>query len=165
MAILDCNSKEEQLEQIAEKVINRAENITLAPPIFELYAALLSMSLAMVMFLFPELLELRTSFYAMMTAIMPQGGWAFGFFIGGVASALGMLFDSTWMRVWALLGMAFMYGTLAMIYGFLLPNFGFVFMIWITAFTVASIPLTKYTGIWNRKKEEYKHDAKNDRFS
>jgi hypothetical protein len=149
---VDNDNKELQLEQVAERAIQNAEKLNLAPPIFELYAALLSMSLAIIMFLFPELLAGRGGFYGMMTSLLPQGGWAIGFFLGGVLSAVGMLFDKRALRIVSLFIMAILYGTLTAIYGMLLPNFGFILMLWITIFTVASMPLTKYTGIWNKPK-------------
>lgn len=141
------DNKEMQLEQVAERAIQNAEKLNLAPPIFELYAALLSMSLAIIMFLFPNVLEGAGGFYHAMTGIMPQGGWALSFFTGGVVSGLGMLLNSSNGRILGLTVMAILYGILTVIYGTLLPNFGFILMLWITIFTTASIPLTKYTGI------------------
>lgn len=156
--------KEMQLEQVAERAIKNAEKLNLAPPIFELYAAMLSMSLAMLMFLLPELLEARTTgFYGAMIMIMPQGGWAIAFFTGGVLSSMGMLFNKVWMRILSLVILSMLYGTLTVIYAFLLPNFGFILMLWITIFTIASIPLVKYTGIWNNNtKGEDEYDSKDE---
>lgn len=147
---MDIN-KESQLEQVAERAIRNAQQLNLAPPIFELYAAMLSLSLAIVMFLMPNLLAGDGGFYRMMVVVLPQGGWALTFFIAGVSSALGMLLNKMWLRVCSLVLTAFLYGGLTLIYGLLLPNFGFILMLWITVFTIASIPLVKYTGIWNKK--------------
>lgn len=141
------DNKEMQLERLAEKVVKNAEKLTLAPPIFELYAAMLSMSLAIVMFLLPDIIEGAGGFYGYMTSVMPQGGWAASFFVGGVTSSVGMLTNMRLLRMAGLIMMALLYGALTTIYGALLPNFGFILMMWITIFTVASIPLTKFTGI------------------
>lgn len=149
---MDNDNKELQLEQVAERAIQNAQQLNLAPPIFELYAALLSMSLAMIMFLVPGLLEMEGGLYDYLSRIAPQGGWAFGFFLAGVTSSLGMLFNRIFVRVLGLLMLTLMFGAVTVIYGLLLPNFGFVLMLWITIFTIASMPLTKYTGIWNKPK-------------
>lgn len=146
-------NKEAQLEQVAERAIKNAQQLNLAPPIFELYAALLSLSLAIVMFLFPELLAGRGNFYGTMIHIIPQGGWAFAFFTGGIVCSLGMLLNSRPARITGLVILSVLFGVLTAIYATLLPNFGFVLMLWITIFTIASIPLVKYTGIWNKKEE------------
>lgn len=151
--------KEQQLDDIVNKAITKAEQITLAPPIFELYAALLSMSLAVLMFLVPELLAGRFIFYDYMTMIFPQVYWAIGFFIGGVVSAVGMLLNRRPCRIIGLIVMAVLYGMLTGIYAIMLPNFGFILMLWITVFTIASIPLTRFTGIWKPKKGEILDDS------
>lgn len=142
------DNKEMRLEQVAERAIQNAEKLNLAPPIFELYAALLSMSLAIMMFLLPNLLKGEGGFYLMMVEIMPQGAWGITFFIAGVISSIGMLLGSKYCRIIGLVVLSILYGTLTYIYGMLLPNFGFLLMLWITIFTFASIPLVKFTGIW-----------------
>lgn len=149
---MDVN-KEMQLEQVAERAVKNAQQLNLAPPIFELYAALLSLSLAIVMFLFPQLLEGNGGFYEIMVQLMPQALWAIAFFVGGVMCAFGMLFNSRPLRVTGLVVLSVLFGTLTAIYATLLPNFGFVLMLWTTIFTIASVPLVKYTGIWNKKEE------------
>lgn len=143
------DNKEVQLEQVAERAIRNAERLNLAPPIFELYAALVSMSLSVAMFMFPQLIEGAGGFFHNMEGIMSQGSWGIGFFIGGVVSAVGMLANSRFTRIAGLLVMSCLFGALTGIYASLLPNFGFILMLWITIFTVASIPLVRYTGIWN----------------
>lgn len=145
------NNKELQLEQVAERAVKNAQQLNLAPPIFELYAALLSLSLAIIMFLMPNILEGQGGFYASMIFIMPQVGWAMTFFMGGILSSVGMLFDNKKARIFALCVLSLLFGILTVLYAILLPNFGFVLMVWITIFTIASIPLVKYTGIWNKK--------------
>lgn len=153
---MDNKSKEIQLEIVADRAIKQMQ-LNLAPPIFELYAALLAMSLAILMFLVPELLEGDTGVYAVMTGIMPQEFWAMMFFVLGVSSAIGMLFNHVITRVIVLSAMSFAYGSVTVIYGMYMPNFGFILMLWLTIFTFASIPLVKYTGIWTTKhgKEEF----------
>lgn len=143
--------KERQLEQAAERVLRHAQ-LNLAPPIFELYAALLSMTLAIALFLVPGLLQQNQEIYTYMTALMPQGAWAISFFVSGILSAIGMLFNKTVLRIVALGGEAILFAIVSVIYALLFPNFGTFTMIWLTVFTIASIPLVKYTGIWNNKK-------------
>lgn len=154
---MDIN-KELQLEQVASRALRNAAKLNLAPPIFELYASLLAISLAIVMFLVPGLLELDYVIYGVLVSIMPQGGWGIAFFIAGTLSAIGMLINQNWLRILALMGLSALYGFLTTVYGFTLPNFGFILMLWLTVFTVASIPLVKYTGIWNVKSKGEKHN-------
>lgn len=147
---MDMN-KELQLEQAAERAVKNAQQLNLAPPIFELYAAMLSMSLAIIMFLIPGLVDGgNSSFYKIMLLIMPQIGWAMCFFAGGIIGALGMLINRSYLRILSLSILSGMFGILTVIYATLMPNFGFILMMWITIFTIASIPLVKYTGIWNK---------------
>lgn len=142
-------TKEMQLEQVAEKAIQNAKQLKLAPPIFELYASLVALSLAIIMFLVPGLLEMEGSLYIYLSALATQEVWAGAFFTAGMLSALGMLFSRVWVRIVALVMLTLLYGTITVFYGLILPNFGFVVMVWVTVFTAASMPLVKYTGIWN----------------
>lgn len=145
------DNKEMQLEQVAERAIRNAQQLNLAPPIFELFAALLALSFSILMFLFPGILDGNGGFYSLMTTVMGQTKWALSFFVAGITGALGMLVNKIWIRVAGLMLLSLIYGVLTVFYATLLPNFGFVLMLWITIFTVASIPLVKYTGIWNKK--------------
>lgn len=142
-------TKEMQLEQVAEKALQNARQLKLAPPIFELYASLVALSLAMIMFLVPGLLEMEGSLYIYLSALATQEVWAGAFFTAGMLSALGMLFSRVWVRIVALVMLTLLYGTITVFYGLILPNFGFIVMVWVTVFTIASMPLVKYTGIWN----------------
>lgn len=147
---MEFENKEMQLEQVAERAIKNAQQLNLAPPIFELYAALLAMSLAVIMFLIPGLLEMEGGLYVYLDVIAPQEVWALSFFTAGVTTSLGMLCNKIAIRIIGLSMLTALFGTLTVIYGLLLPNFGFILMLWITIFTIASIPLTRYTGIWNK---------------
>lgn len=145
------DNKEMQLEQVAERAIRNAQQLNLAPPIFELFAALLALSFSILMFLFPDILDGKGGFYSLMTTLMGQTKWALSFFVAGITGSIGMLANKTWIRVAGLMLLSLIFGILTVFYATLLPNFGFLLMLWITIFTVASIPLVKYTGIWNKK--------------
>lgn len=142
--------KERQLEQAADRVLRHAQ-LNLAPPIFELYASLLAMTLAIALFLIPGLLQQNQEIYSYMTAVMPQGAWAFSFFLAGILNACGMLFSIVPLRIIALSAETLLFGIVTVIYALLFPNFGTFTMLWLTIFTAASIPLVKFTGIWNKK--------------
>lgn len=137
--------REIQLEQVADKI--KEFEVSKAPPVFELYAALVAISLSAMLFLLEGALSGNHLFHALMNALMPQYGWAFFLLMGGIISAVGMLLDSQIIRVIGLLVLLAAYGTVAAFYIVSFPNLGGVLMFWLATFTAASIPMVKYTGI------------------
>jgi len=152
------DKKELQLEQIAQEA-QRVE-ITPAPPIFELYASLIAMSLSALMFLFPGILDSNTELYELMLGALPTHGWALSFMISGLTGAIGILANSKALRILALCALTLLFGTVTAMYGLAFPNFGIVFMTWLTVFTVASIPLVRFTGL-NLGKRHKKKGSEN----
>src|SRR5699024_11950823 len=69
------DNKEKELEQLVEKVKNESD--LRFPPIFEMYATLFSLSVSILMFIFPNMLQPDTNLYTWMLKIMPQFMWAF----------------------------------------------------------------------------------------
>lgn len=143
--VFSMNVKELQLEQVSKAIENH--KVSKAPPIFELYAALIAMSIATIMFLVPGILSQASEIYGYMKIVAPQGGWAVMFLVSGLVSAIGMLADKGFLRVLGLLFMSIMYSVLTVVYTMVLPNFGVVLMLWLTVFTIVSIPIVKYTGL------------------
>lgn len=137
--------REKQLEQVVNSL--KEFEPPKAPPVFELFAALLAISLGIMLLLIPDALNQASSFWVLMSKTMPYGGWVCVLFLGGVMSALGMLLDNNLLRIVGLVILAMVYGLLAAFYIVNFPNFGGVLMFWIAVFTVSSIPLIKYTGI------------------
>ena len=137
--------KEMHLEEIANSLENFQSSK--APPIFELYASLVAMSLSILLFSLPGVFHQGGEFYQLMKLVLPQYGWAIAFFSVGIASSLGMLFDNYVTRVIALIAMALVYGITAVFYIISFPNIGCIFMFWMAVFTVGSIPMVKYTGL------------------
>lgn len=145
-------NKEQQLEQIVESV--RSFEVPKAPPVFELYASLVAISISILLLLLPGVFEQNDStFYVLMRTVLPQIGWAALFFVGGVMAALGMLFDGKAVRIISLLLLTVSFGVVASFYIVTFPNLSGLLMSWLTIFTAASIPMVKYTGIrsWNKK--------------
>lgn len=156
--------KEKQLEQVANRAL-RVQQMKIAPPIFELYAALVAISVACMFFLLPTVLSGKNGFDAMVLAILPQWGWAIVFFVGGVTSATGILINSDAIRIIALILLSMIYGTFTVLYGFAFPNFGIILIGWLTIFTIASIPIVRFTGLRTKKEKGNENDAENDGFN
>lgn len=139
------NNKEVQLEQVAKAI--ESFRITKSPPIFELYSALVAMSISVLLLMLPGVFLQENYFYVLMRTVMPQVWWAVVFMVAGIASALGMLLDKMFIRITALLALVVTYGITASFYIVTFPNLAGVLMFWITIFTAASIPMVKYTGL------------------
>ena len=139
------NHQERQLEAIVDS-INQYE-VSKAPPVFELFASLVAMSISILLFLLPGVFLQESLFYQLMRAVLPQTGWAFLFIGGGIMSALGMLLDNNLLRIVALVLMAASFGIVAAFYIVTFPNLAGILMFWISVFTMASVPMVKYTGI------------------
>lgn len=139
------NPKEAQLEQVAKAI--QDFRVTKSPPIFELYSAVVAMSISVLLLILPGVFLQESYFYILMRSIMPQEWWAGVYMAGGVISALGMLLDKMVIRIISLLVLVGAYGLTAAFYIVTFPNLAGVLMFWITIFTAASIPMVKYTGL------------------
>lgn len=143
------NEKETKLEEISDKV-NSYEPIK-HPPIFEIYITVFSILMAVLLFLFPDMLHLNiensTNFYWFLLSIMPQPMWAFSFFIAGMTKSVGMLIDNNTTRVVGLLMSALLYIAMTAGYAVSFPTIGTVTFVCLTVFTLISIPMVKQTGL------------------
>lgn len=138
-------NNEQQLEHMVNVI--KSYKVSKAPPIFELFAALVAMSISILLFVLAGTFHQESTFYILMRAVMPQTGWATIFLVGGLTSAWGMLFDSAFARVAALVILLVTFGTVAIFYLLVFPNLAGVLMFWIAVFTGVSIPMVKYTGL------------------
>lgn len=147
--------KERQLEQAVDKVLEH-QKLNIAPPIFELYAAMVAISVSCMFFLLPAVLNDKNDFDATVLSVLPQVGWALTFFIGGVASAVGILINSDALRIISLVFLALLYSTFTFFYALAFPNFGLILIGWLTIFTIASVPLVRFTGLRVKKEKRKK---------
>lgn len=138
-------NKEQQLEQVASAITEYQESK--APPIFELFAAIVAMSISTLLFVLVGVFEQDATFYKLMRTVLPQTGWAVTYFVAGMMSTVALLIDSVVLRVVALTLMVAAFGITAAFYIVTFPNLSGILMFWITVFTAVSIPMVKYTGL------------------
>lgn len=143
------NQKERQLEEISKKVSNY-EPIKYSP-IFEMYVTMISIAMAIMLFLFPDMLVQGASdsgLYSILLSIMPQWMWAFAFFFAGLFKAIGLLVESKIMRIIGLILSAIVYTIFAIAYaasGF--PNVGGIVMTATAVFSLISISEVRRSSI------------------
>lgn len=138
-------SEEQKLDDIAQRIEN--ENLAVFPPVFEMYATLFSILVAVIMFIFPSMLHSEDDLYKWMLAIMPQYMWAFSFFIVGILKAVGLMIDNNHMRVIGLVGSSFLYAMMTVCYAIDFPSVGTVMFACMTVFAVFSISIVKHTSL------------------
>ena len=143
-------NKEQQLEAVVEQI--KSFEPQKAPPIFELYASLVAISISILLFLLPGVFKQDSLFYELMRAVLPQGGWAISFCMAGILSAVGMLIDNSSIRIVALCFMTALFGVAAAFYIITFPNVAGILMFWLAIFCAASIPMVKFTGIRQAKQ-------------
>lgn len=148
------NNKDVQLEQVIKSM--EEFEMTKAPPIFELYAALVAISLSILLFLSPSVFVQDSMFYNLMQTVLPQSGWGIVFFFVGIMAALGMLFDLQVVRIISLVLMTAAFGIVTAFYIAIFPNLAGILMFWLTIFTASSIPMVKYTGLRKYKDQSNK---------
>ncbi|PAV30152.1 hypothetical protein CIL05_06710 [Virgibacillus profundi] len=143
------DQKERQLEEISEKVNNYKP--TKNPPIFEVFITLISLVLAIMLFLFPEMLSDgvhgMSSLYGLLLLIMPQPCWAFTFFGAGILKGIGMLIDNKYLRISGLIVSVLAYTVFAITYSITFPTIGSVIFTGMAVFSLISIAEVKRTGI------------------
>lgn len=136
---------EQQLEQVTDAI--RTYSLKKAPPIFEIFSAIVAMSMSVLLFSLPGVMEQDMTFYRLMLAVLPQYGWAIAYFSGGIVATIGLLFDSVSIRITALCFLVVAFGITAAFYIVTFPNLAGVLMFWITIFSAVSVPMVKYTGL------------------
>lgn len=144
---------EQVLDNLVKEVTEKHE-FSLSPPVFELYSALLAMTLAILMFLFPASEMSNAGLLLGVTAFLPQHVWAIFFCIAGITSTIGMLFNKSSLRITALVILTLCYGSLTYVSIESAPSFGAAIVSWLTVFSVASIALVRFTGIhiWDKRR-------------
>lgn len=145
------NAKERELEELVNQV--EADNVFSMPPLFELYATLFSILIAIIFFIYPTMLVESEGAYSIMLAIMPQTGWALSFFTACMLKAIGLIIDNNAMRIIGLLVSSVLYVALSVCYGFFFPSIGGTAFACMAIFTILSIPIVKYTTIRHKKED------------
>lgn len=143
------NSKEQQLEEISEKM--GRSKIGKELPVFEMFITMVSISLSIVMFLFPNMFSSGVSSslspYGFLLVIMPQFMWALTFFCTGILKAVGMLISSRGLRIGGIVLSSLVYGVIAVIYSIGFPTIESVVFTALTVFSLLSISEVKRTGL------------------
>lgn len=146
------NAKERELEELVNQV--ETENVFSLPPLYELYATLFSILIAIIFFIYPTMLVESEGAYSIMLVVMPQTGWALSFFTACMLKAIGLIIDNNIMRVAGLVVSSALYITLSICYGFYFPSIGGTAFACMAIFTLFSIPIVKYTTIRHKKEEK-----------
>lgn len=138
-------NNDQQLEQLSNAIQNY--KVSKAPPIFELFASLVAMSISILLFSLAGVFKQEATFYILMRTVMPQIGWATVFLIAGFSSGLGMILDKKTIRIVSLAVLLILFGIVAVFYLITFPNLAGILMFWISVFTGLSIPMVRYTGL------------------
>ena len=138
-------NNDQQLEHLSNAIQNY--KVSKAPPIFELFASLVAMSISILLFTLAGVFQQEATFYILMRTMMPQIGWATVFLVAGFSSGLGMILDKKIIRIVSLVALLILFGILAVFYLITFPNLAGILMFWISIFTGLSIPMVRYTGL------------------
>lgn len=153
--MIKVNSQERELEALVKEV--EAEYNISIPPMFELYATLFSILMAVMFFIYPHMLRDVESqpahVYGNMMYVMPQWAWALSFFVASMLKACGLIFNMKPMRITGLIASSILYIALAACFSIVFPNIGSITFACMAVFTLISIPLVKHTTINHKGKE------------
>jgi hypothetical protein len=139
------NKQEQELEQLVKEV--ESVNITV-PPLFELFATMFSILVAIMLFAYPNMIYTYPArLYDNMMTIMPQSWWAISFFGASMLKAAGLLIGKNVLRIVGLLASVALYITLAICYALDFPSIGSITFSCMAIFTIISIPFVKHTSI------------------
>ncbi|MFD1450823.1 hypothetical protein [Oceanobacillus sojae] len=136
--------KERELEELVNDVEKRPMSI---PPLFELYVTFFSIAIAIMLFAYPDMIDVSTKLYQYMENIMPQAAWALCFCAACMLKAIGLLINVNWLRVSGLVASVALYVTLAFCYAMSWPSIGTIIFSLMAIFAAASIPFVKHTSI------------------
>src|SRR5699024_12656332 len=137
------DQREIKLEEISNKV--NSYKSTKHPPVFEMYVTLFSILTAVILFLFPDMLQPEvdgiSNLYWLLLSIMPQYMWALTFFVAGITKSIGMLIGNNASRMIGLLMSAVIYAVFAICYTMSFPTIGSIVFVSMTIFTLVSLPM------------------------
>lgn len=136
--------KERELEDLVNEVEQRPINI---PPLFELYVTIFSIAITIMLFAYPNMIDVSTKLYHYMEAIMPQRAWALSFFSACVLKGIGLLINVNWLRIAGLLASVVLYVMLSICYAMSWPSMGTAIFSLMAVFSVVSIPFVRHTSI------------------
>lgn len=141
------DGNEVQLERVAAKAESFEVPQTL--PMFELMAAMMSMGMAMILFVIPAYLENNYALHSFTVFMMPQWAWASIFLVAGITSAVGLLTRRKRLRQVGLYLMALVFALLSFFYLMEVPtgSVGGMMFGLMAIFAIASTFLVKYTGL------------------
>src|SRR5699024_2952595 len=147
---------EKELEELVKEVEYKSEEVYNHPPLFELFVTMFSITMAVLLFVFPTMLyePFPLKLYDSMTWVMPQSMWAFVFLIACIIKAVGLLFGLNKLRIIGLVISAVIYSSIAVFHALDFPSFGTVVFTYMTLFSLISIPTVSYTSIKQRKDND-----------
>lgn len=147
---------EKELEELVKEVEYKSEEVYNHPPLFELFVTMFSITMAVLLFMFPTMLyePFPLKLYDSMTWVMPQSTWAFVFLIACIVKAVGLLFGLNKLRIIGLVISAVIYSSIAVFHALDFPSFGTVVFTYMTLFSLISIPTVSYTSIKQRKDND-----------
>jgi len=144
----------EKLEEAAHQIEQKP--ITTPPPAFEIFTTCVSISVAVMLSLYPDMFYVLDSspanLYRNMAGLMPQTLWALIFFVACMLKAMGLLFNLKRMRIIGLIASTCLYALMAYCYALDFPSIGFIVFTYMTLFALMSIPIVKHSSIRKRKK-------------
>ena len=141
-------SKEVTVEEVKEWVKELKEQRQV--PIFEWFVSMFSVSMAILLFTFPDMLQYNgnnvTNLYDIMLSIMSQPYWAFTFLVASMAKSIGLLLKNDVLRIVGLSFSVVIYIVMTVCYTINFPTIGSVTFAWMALFSVISIFMVKHTG-------------------
>lgn len=149
---MNMEIEERKLEELSLKIENYAD--TKPTPMFEMYITLFSITVAIVLFLYEDMMLSETvgsgaGLNGGLLGIMSQNLWAITFFTAGLLKAVGLVLEIDWLRTLGLIISGVLYLIISVLLFSSFPNFGSIIFFYTTVFTIYSIGSVRYTGIRN----------------
>lgn len=140
------NKEEKELDELVNNI--KSEKKIQHLPYFETFVTLLSLSIAFMLFLAPELMDTdRGRVYGWLLKIMPQFMWAFSFFGAGLFLSVGLSLDNKTLRTLGLVMTSLLFLAFTVCFSTSFPSVSALVYAWITIYTVVSLAEVKHTRL------------------
>lgn len=116
-------------------------------PLLEVSLSFFSIYAAILMFLYPNILDESSGVYENMTAIVPQTTWAVAFLLAALVKVVGLVLKRDGLRRLGLLMSALIYGGIAFSYVMEFPNLGAGVFFIMSAMAMLSMFYVKHTEL------------------
>lgn len=147
------NHEEQELKELVNDI--KSEEVIKSLPYYETFVTLISLSIAVLLFLSPNLMiNSNGHMYDWLLKLMPQYMWAFSFFGAGILKSIGLVLDNRLLRYIGLIMSTLIYLAFTVCFSINFPSISAIVYAWIAVYSAVSLDSVKHTALDIKRSED-----------